>query len=65
MNEILEEFDTLRRHIKTDKGKQLSKQFRKTLKRSEIYADKLDLFFRTALDSGEISDKVAKDCGLL
>lgn len=54
--ELLEEFDALRKHIKTKEGKELAKEFRKSLKRSERYAHKLDVYFANTLDGVEPED---------
>jgi hypothetical protein len=47
-----------------DEGKELAKAFRKQLKRSEKYADKLDIYFADTLD-GMPPEKSANDLGLL
>lgn len=62
---IIEDFDKLRKHIKTVEGKRLAKEFRKRLVRSEKHADKLGLYFDRSLNSGEMSDRLAKKMGLL
>jgi len=64
MEEILNDFDELRKHIVTDKGRELAKKFRKRLKASEKYANKLDYYFTDTLD-GVSPEKSAKELGLL
>lgn len=64
LNPILQDFDKLRKHITTEEGKQLAKKFRKQLKRSEKYADKLDLHFTNTID-GMPPEKSAYELGLL
>jgi ribose 1,5-bisphosphokinase PhnN len=61
---ILTEFDKLRKHIKTDDGKVAAKEFRKRLKRSEKYADKLDDYFVITLDGG-YPEETAKSLKLI
>ena len=61
---ILQDFDKLKKHITTDEGKELAKLFRKQLKRSEKYADKLDTYFTDTLD-GMPPEKSANELGLL
>lgn len=50
---ILKDFDKLRKHVKTDAGKQAFKEFRKQLKRSERYSNKLDDYFTLTHDGVE------------
>lgn len=50
---MIEEFDKLKKHIQTDEGRKLAKEFRKRLKRSEKYADRLDMYFSLTLDGVE------------
>ena len=64
MTTILKDFDKLRKHITTEEGKELAKVFRKQLKRSEKYADKLDTYFTDTLD-GMSPEKSANELGLL
>ncbi len=64
MTTILKDFDKLKKHITTDEGKELAKLFRKQLKRSEKYADKLDTYFTDTLD-GMPPEKSANELGLL
>ena len=64
MTSILKDFDKLRKHITTEEGKELAKEFRKQLKRSEKYADKLDTYFTDTLD-GMPPEKSAYELGLL
>jgi hypothetical protein len=61
---LLEEFDELRKHIKTEKGKKLAKEFRKRLARSEKYSEKLDTYFSDTQDGMKPEDS-ARDLGLL
>jgi uncharacterized protein YaaW (UPF0174 family) len=64
MTNILQDFDKLKKHITTDEGKNLAKEFRKQLKRSENYANKLDAYFTDTLD-GMPPEKSANELGLL
>jgi uncharacterized protein YaaW (UPF0174 family) len=64
MTNILQDFDKLKKHITTDEGKNLAKEFRKQLKRSENYANKLDTYFTDTLD-GMPPEKSANELGLL
>jgi len=61
---MIEEFDRLRKHINTEEGKKLAKEFRKRLVRSEKYASKLDTYFSDTLD-GITPEDSARDLGLL
>jgi hypothetical protein len=61
---MLEEFDKLRKHIKTEEGKKLAKEFRQKLARSEKYNDKLDTYLTDTLD-GMKPETSARDLGLL
>lgn len=65
MNYILDEFDKLRKQIKTDNNKDYLKKFRKRLKRSEKISNKFGEYFDRSLNSGEMSDRLAKEMGLL
>lgn len=66
MNFILKEFDKMRKHLKPDnKGKNALKEFRKKLKRTEKLSEKLGEYFDRSLNSGEMSDRLAKEMGLL
>ena len=66
MSFLLKDFDELKRAIKTDsKGKVLLKEFRKKLKRTEKHSDKLGKYLDDSLNSGEMSDRLAKRLGLL
>jgi len=56
---MLNDFDKLRKHIQTKEGKRLAKEFRKKLKRSKKYADKLDKYFTDTLDG--IPPETAKE----
>lgn len=47
---MLKEFDELKKHIKSKEGLELAKKFRKQLKNSEKYSDKLDRYFTDTLD---------------
>lgn len=60
---ILQQFDELNKHITTDKGREQAKEFRKTLKRSEKYANKLDTYFTLTHDGVE-PERVKLECGL-
>ena len=64
MTTILQDFDKLKKHITTEDGKKLAKEFRKQLKRSEKYADKLDTYLTDTLD-GMTPEKSAGELGLL
>jgi len=64
MTTILQDFDKLRKHITTEEGKELAKAFRKQLKRSEKYSDKLDTYFTDTLD-GMPPERSANELGLL
>ncbi|WP_291866599.1 hypothetical protein [Maribacter sp.] len=59
----LEEFDKLKKHIKTKEGKKEAKAFRIKLKRSEIYANKLETYFTDTLDGME-PDRSKNELGL-
>ena len=61
---MIKEFDKLCEHIKTKEGKQLAKEFRKRLIRSENYKSKLDSYF-TATQDGVKPDESAKDLKLI
>ncbi len=61
---MIEEFDKLRKHIKTEEGKALAKEFRKQLVRSVKYSEKLDTYFSDTLDGVEPSIS-ATELGLL
>ena len=66
MSFLLEEFDKVRKNIKTDaKGMEVLKAFRKRLKKTEKNSDKLGEYFDRSLNSGEMSDRLAKSMGLL
>ena len=56
---MLKKFDALVKHIKTIEGKQIAKDLRKRLKRSENYSNKLDRYFELTLDGME--PEVAKE----
>ncbi len=47
---MIKEFDVLRKYIENEDGKKLAKEFRKLLKKSEKYANKLDVYFSDTLD---------------
>jgi len=47
---MLDAFDRLRKHITSKEGKEAAKEFRKMLKRSEDYSDRLEIYFRNTLD---------------
>lgn len=64
MSDLIQDFDELRKHITTAKGKALATKFRRKLKNSEKYANKLDLYFTDTLD-GMSPSSSAKDLGLL
>jgi len=59
MTNSLKEFDKLKKHIKTKEGLELAKKFRKQLKTSEEYVDKLDKYFMDTLDG--IEPEIAKE----
>lgn len=61
---MIEEFDKLRKNIKTDEGKKLAKDFRKILIRSKKYSDKLNTYLSDTLDGMKPEDS-ARDLGLL
>lgn len=61
--EILKEFDELKKHITTNEGKKQAKEFRKRLKRSETYSNKLDEYFTLTHDGME-PEKAEKEVGL-
>ena len=61
---MIQEFDKLRKHIKTEEGKKLAKEFRKVLGRSKKYGDKLDTYLSDTLDGMSPEDS-ARDLGLL
>ena len=61
---MIEEFDKIRKHIKTEEGKKLAKEFRKRLVRSEKYTDKLDTYFSDTID-GITPEDSARELGLL
>jgi hypothetical protein len=66
MSYLLKEFDEVRKNIKTDaKGIEALKVFRKSLKRTEKHSDKFGEYFDRSLNSGEMSDGLAKSMGLL
>ena len=50
---IIQEFDELRKYIKTEEGRRLAKEFRKSLKRNQEYLDKLDTYFTDTMDGME------------
>lgn len=50
---MIKEFDQLKKHIKTKEGLELAKIFRKRLKNSEKYANKLDGYLTDTLDGVE------------
>jgi len=50
---MIKEFDELKKHIKSKEGLVLAKKFRKQLKYSEKYSDKLDRYFTDTLDGVE------------
>lgn len=60
MTSILKDFDNLRKHIHSKEGKELATKFRKQLKSSEIYANKLDLYFTDTID-GMSTEKSSKN----
>ena len=64
MTTILQDFDKLRKHIKSEEGKKHAKEFRKKLKRYEKYADKLDTYFTDTLD-GMPPERSAYELGLI
>ncbi len=61
---MIDEFDKLRKHIKTEEGKKLAKEFRKNLVRSEKYSAKLDTYLTDTLD-GMKPEISAKYLGLI
>jgi hypothetical protein len=60
---MIKEFDELKKHIKTKEGLELAKKFRKQLKNSEKYADKLDKYFTDTLDG--VEPEIAKEKNVL
>lgn len=56
---MLKEFDELKKHIKTKEGLELAKKFRKQLKKSEEYANKLDNYFMHTINGTE--PEIAKE----
>ena len=60
---ILKDFDKLKKHIKTYAGKQAAKDFRKQLKRSEQYSNKLDDYY-TLTHDGVDPEIAEKEVGL-
>lgn len=56
---MIKEFDELKKHIKSKEGLDLAKKFRKQLKSSEKYADKLDRYFTDTLDG--LAPELAKE----
>lgn len=50
---MLKEFDELKKHIKSKEGLELAKKFRKQLKDSEKYANKLDYYFMHTMNGTE------------
>jgi hydroxypyruvate isomerase len=50
---MLKEFDELKKHIKSKEGLELAKKFRKQLKKSEEYANKLDCYFMHTINGAE------------
>jgi hypothetical protein len=61
---MIEEFDELRKHIKTEEGKKLAKEFRKKLMHAERYSIKLDTYFSDTMDGMKPEDS-ARDLGLI
>ena len=64
MTSTIEKFDKLKKHITTEEGKLLAKEFRSQLKRSEKYANKLDAYFRNTMDGANPEDE-SKELKLL
>tara|TARA_R110002012_G_scaffold64952_2_gene170518 strand:- start:100 stop:282 length:183 start_codon:yes stop_codon:yes gene_type:complete len=56
---MLEQFEKLRKHMSTKEGRQQATAFRKRLKRSEDYADRLEAYFRNTLDGANPEEEKA------
>ena len=50
---LIQKFDELRKYIKTEEGRRLAKEFRKSLKRNQEYLEKLDTYFTDTMDGVE------------
>lgn len=62
---ILDEFDKLRKNLKVDDdGKNLLKEFRKSLKRSEAVSEKYGRFYDRVMSDGLSPEEIAQEMNL-